>query len=162
MRSSPVLRIFGAVCIAVACLFGLVVAVMALSGGIRLRTPLGAMEEVVNNFDTDGFEVVASRSQGSRICFLQCSDWRYEVFVAPTTAGQLADCDALRDRASRWLEPGMREVMRSEPESYESPCYFVDEVPGHSNRRAYASLLSASDQNEQPTGATWSIRVNQD
>lgn len=89
-----------------AILIAAVVIVLALSGGIRVRTPLSGLEESVGRFETpEGFRVERTEKSGDRECFLQCQDWtvrRYFATDEPPRPDEL--CGLLLGPTAEWLD----------------------------------------------------------
>lgn len=137
----------------------IVLALLAWTGGLRVRTPLGEMSRVVGEFDFSGLEVTGTRTSGDRVCFMECVPWRYEVFVhVPIDAGG-PSCDELERRARVWLGPEMESYIKTEPRDAESPCFFAADVEHRPEWTAFASRLEATPPGPRPEGTDWVIEV---
>lgn len=83
----------------------MVVTALALSGGLRIRTPLASMEAESARFSFPEELVVrqADQSFGHHLCFLQCDDWRVERHYTIAAGIALEDlCDVVQKSVDEW------------------------------------------------------------
>lgn len=134
-------------------------ALLAWTGGLRIRTPFVEMAGIVSEFDASGLEVVGTRTSGDRVCFLECVPWRYEVYLhVPEEAGG-PGCDELERRARAWLGPQTEEYLREDPRPSESPCFYAADVESRPEWTAFAARIEESPPGDPPEGTDWVIEV---
>jgi hypothetical protein len=83
----------------------LVIGLLALTGGLRLRSPVGAMNEELDRFELLPDETVVARtSVEDRVCFLQCIDRTVELSVERNVKNLVfrEECEALAARLESW------------------------------------------------------------
>lgn len=109
----------------------LILGLFAIAGGLRIRTPIGAMNQALDRLELRQARLVASTEQGERLCFVQCEEWRVERFFAldersPSggDAGQL--CAQLETVAAAWFGSAPRGgVATSEEQRRYYECGYV-------------------------------------
>lgn len=115
----------------------LLLAFIAYAGGLRIRTPIGEMNEALDRLELPGSVEIASTEWGEHLCFVQCVEWRVDRFYAlddrsPTGADTAELCDQVRDVAAVWFgappEGGLAATEEAR-ESYECG-YFVYHATG--------------------------------
>jgi len=80
----------------------LVLAGFAVTGGLRIRTPLGSYHDSLGELEEIWPEAEFGdvADAGSRMCFLQCTDWSSRVeLVLPAEV----TCTEVEEKTSNWL-----------------------------------------------------------
>jgi hypothetical protein len=120
----------------------LIIGLLALTGGLRLRSPINEMQAKMDGFELErGERVENSFVVEDAICFLQCAEWTVHIEVRREMSQSLErECQDLMARLERWSGSDVRRVVpRYEPEG---DCTLSVEHPvfGHENWRAVAGF----------------------
>ncbi len=137
-----------------------VVGLLALTGGLRLRSPIGEMESHVDRLPMLADERVVERHKvEDAVCFLQCSDWSVDIVVERSTSEPTieAECAALAVRLKSWARSDV-EVRMTADASFD--CLLVVESPafGHDDWEVLASVEWPDDPSKDSNMA-WSVTL---
>lgn len=86
----------------------LILGLFAYAGGLRIRTPIGEMNQALDRLELPPARLVASTERGERLCFVQCEEWRVERFFtldarSPSGSDTEQLCAQLEAAASAWF-----------------------------------------------------------
>jgi hypothetical protein len=139
----------------------LTVALLALSGGLRFRSPTGAMNAEVDRFDLAAGETVVARTTvDDSVCFLQCSDRTVKLVV------EIDDyrCEALAARIEAWSNVEVEIEMfgeQYERQSTRLECIISPsaEVFGHDDWNVVAAVERPGSADPNGDVVTWTLTI---
>lgn len=92
------------VCIITGATALLLVGLLAITGGLRLRTPVNDMHAAIERFELlPDEEVVSLTTTRDAICFLQCAAWKVKLEISREHRKSLdGECQSFSERLASW------------------------------------------------------------
>jgi hypothetical protein len=145
----------------------LTVALLALSGGLRFRSPTAAMNAMVDRFDVAAGETVVARTTfEDSVCFLQCSDRTVKLVVKSDATVQINEnkCEALAARVEAWSNSEVEIEMfgeQYERQSTRLECIIspTAEVFGHDDWNVVAAVEQPDSADPNGDVVTWTLTI---
>jgi hypothetical protein len=143
-----------------AVLVAAVVGILALSGGLRLTSPVGEMRAEALGLELTGAEEMTSLEEvEDRVCFLQCSARSVRFTVrSPRGSSAESDCRSLQRRLEAWANEQVTQISTKETSRTACLLSIEPEPFGHQDWRVVAGF-DAVDSADNSTSFEWDVSL---